>query len=143
LEDEKELTEELVEQFSGWKREHQRWEFLNALGRKDLDKSLKTGLSILSQNDDMYSLIYPLTSFFQEMLFAKISPKMPPVRYYVPLPGSVMKNLPNYTRKYSRKEIELAVKLLYEIDLRSKTTTISHESEMTKFLFNILGNNER
>jgi len=143
LDDGQELTEELVEQFSGWKREHQRWEFLNALGRKDLDVSLKTGLSILNQNEDMFSLIYPLTTFFQEMLFAKISPKTPPKRGYMPLPGSVIKNLPNYIRKYSREEVELALKLLGEIDLRSKTTTVSHESEMTKFLFNLFSNNER
>jgi DNA polymerase-3 subunit delta len=143
LEDGQKLTEELVEQFSGWKREHQRWEFLNALGRKDLDTSLRTGLSILNQNEDMFSLIYPLTTFFQELLFARISPKTPPKRGYMPLPGSVIKNLPNYIRNYSRDEIELALNLLSEIDLRSKTTAISHESEMTKFLFNLIGKNER
>lgn len=143
LDEGNQLTEELVEQFSGWKREHQRWEFLKALGRKDLDVSLKTGLSILNQNEDMFSLIYPLTSFFQEMLFVKISPKTPPARGYMPLPGSVIKNLPNYIRKYSREEIEIALQLLGDIDLRSKTTTISDESEMTKFLFNLLSINER
>lgn len=144
LEDDQELTEELVEQFSGWKREHQRWEFLNALGRKDLDTAIKTGLSILNQNDDMFSLLYPLTAFYQEILFAKISPQTPiSSRGYIPLPNSVLKNLPNYIRNYSRKDIDLALRLLGEIDLRSKTTTISHELEMTKFLFNLLNNNER
>lgn len=143
LDENQELTEDLVEQFSGWKREHQRWEFFKALGNKDLTDSLKIGLSLVNQNENMLSLIYPLTAFFQEMLFAKISPKTPPMRgVYIPLSDGIKKNLPNYIKKYSKQEIELALKLLGEIDLRCKTTTISDESEMAKFLFNLLHNND-
>ena len=139
-----ELSEDLVRQFSGWKREHQRWEFFKYLGNKDLKNSLKIGLSLITQNETMLTLIYPLTAFFQELLFAKLSPEIVPGRSgYVPLSNSIVKNLPNYVKKYSRKEIELALQLLGEIDFRSKTTTVSDESEMTKFLFNLLGNNDR
>jgi DNA polymerase-3 subunit delta len=143
LDEGQELTEDQVEQFSGWKREHQRWEFFKALGNKDLKSSLKIGLSLVNQNENMISLIYPLTAFFQELLFAKISPKTPPPRgFYLPLSNSIVKNLPHYLKKYSRQEIELALGLLGEIDLRSKTTTISDESEITKFLFYLLSKND-
>jgi len=139
-----ELSDDLVRQFSGWKREHQRWEFFKALGNKDLKNSLKIGLSLITQNETMLGLIYPLTAFFQELLFAKLPNGGIPGRSgYVPLSNSIVKNLPNFAKKYSRDEIELALKLLGEIDLRSKTTTVSDESEMTKFLFNLLGNNDR
>ncbi len=139
-----ELTDDLVRRFSGWKREHQRWEFFKYLGNKDLNQSLKIGLSLVTQNETMLTLIYPLTAFFQELLFAKLSPEVIPGRDgYVPLSNSIVKNLPNYVKRYSRKELELALKLLGEIDVRSKTTTVSDESEMTKFLFNLLGNNDR
>ena len=138
LEEGQELSEDIIEQFSGWKREHQRWEFFKALGNKDLDNSLKIGLSLITKNENMISLIYPLTAFYQELLFRKISPKTPPARgAYIPLSESVKKNLPNYLRNYSRTEIELALSLLGEIDLRSKTTTVSDESEMSKFIFQL------
>ena len=144
LSDGQELTKNLVTQFSGWKREHQRWEFFKYLGNKDLKKSLIIGLSLITQNETMLTLIYPLTTFFQELLFAKLPNGGIPGRSgYVPLSNSIVKNLPNFAKKYSRKEIELALKLLGEIDLRSKTTTVSDESEMTKFLFNLFKINDR
>ena len=142
LEDGQELTEDLVRKFSGWKREHQRWEFFKSLGNKDLKNSLKIGLSLITQNETMLTLLYPLTAFFQELLFAKLPNGGIPGRSgYVPLSNSIVKGLPNFAKKYSRKEIELALKSLGEIDFRSKTTTVSNESEMTKFLFNLLENN--
>ena len=144
LDEGQELTDDLVQQFSGWKREHQRWEFFKYLGNKDLKQTLKIGLSLITQNETMLTLIYPLTTFFQELLFTKLSPDLVPGRNgYVPLSNSIVKSLPQFAKKYSRKETELALKLLGEIDVRSKTTTVSDESEMTKFLFNLLGNNDR
>ena len=143
LDEGQELSDDLVRQFSGWKREHQRWEFFKALGNKDLKNSLKVGLSLITQNETMISLIYPLTTFFQELLFAKLRNGGIPGRSgYVPLSNSIVKSLPQFAKKYSRSEIELALKLLGEIDLRSKTTTVSDESEMTKFLFNLMNNND-
>lgn len=134
-----ELSADLVRQFSGWKREHQRWEFFKSIGNKDLKNSVKIGLSLVTQNETMLSLIYPLTTFFQELLFAKLPNGGIPGRSgYVPLSNSIVKQLPNIAKRYSREEIELALKLLGEIDLRGKTTTVSDESEMTKFLFSLL-----
>lgn len=144
LDNGQELTKDLVRQFSGWKREHQRWEFFKFLGNKDLKNSLKTGLSLIIQNETMLTIIYPLTAFFQELLYSKLSPELVPGRGgYIPLSNSIVNSLPQFVKKYSREEIELALKLLGEIDYRSKTTTISDESEMTKFLFSLLTKNER
>ncbi len=143
LDDGQELNEDLVRQFSGWKREYQRWEFFKYLGNKDLKNSLKTGLSLITQNETMLTLIYPLTAFFQELLYSKLSPELVPGRGgYVPLSNSIVKSLPQFVKKYSREEIELALQILGEIDVRSKTTTVSDESEMTKFLFNLLSKND-
>jgi len=139
LDDVQELTSELVEQFSGWKRDHQRWEFFKTLGNKDLKNSLKIGLSLFRQNETMLTLIYPLTAFFQELLFSKLPNSGIVGRSgYVPLSNSIVNSLPQFAKNYSRNEIEFALKLLGEIDFRSKTTTVSNESEMTKFLFNLL-----
>lgn len=143
IDEDQELTDDFVRQFSGWKRQHQRWEFFKYLGNKDLKNSLKIGLSLITQNETMLSLLYPLTTFFQELLFAKLPNGGVPGRGgYVPLLNSIVKSLPTFAKKYSRKEVELALKLLGEIDVRSKTTTVSDESEMTKFLFGLLENDK-
>ena len=144
LDEGQELTDDLVQQFSGWKREHQRWEFFKALGNKNLAESLKMGLALVNQNETMLSLIYPLTTFFQELLYAKLPNGGVPGRSgYVPLSSSIVKSLPQFAKKYSREDVDLALKLLGEIDLRSKTTTVSDELEMTKFIFSLLGNNDQ
>ena len=70
--DRNEITSEDIELFSGWKREHQRWEFLLALGGKDYDRTIALGKTIITSNESMISLIYSLTTLFQEMLFAKM-----------------------------------------------------------------------
>ena len=85
-----------------------------------------------------------MTTFFQELLFSKLPNGGVHGRDgYVPLSNSIVKSLPQFAKKYSRNEIELALKLLGEIDVLSKTTAISNESEMTKFIFNLLENNDR
>ena len=57
------LTPEVVQKFSGWNREYQKWEFLNAVGQKDLPKALLTGNNYISRND-MISLLPNLTALF-------------------------------------------------------------------------------
>ena len=44
------LTPEVVQKFSGWNREYQKWEFLNAVGQRDLPKALLTGNNYISRN---------------------------------------------------------------------------------------------
>jgi len=141
LEDGQELNEEIIQKFAGWKKEHRRFEFFSALGNKDLNKALKIGMSLIRQEDTMISLIYPLTAFFQELLFTKLPDGgMPGRNGWLPLPPSAIKNLPLYKKKYSRKEIERAINLLAEIEHRQKSTTVSDSTELTKFLFKLLKN---
>lgn len=136
-----ELAEELVQKFAGWKKEHRRFEFFSALGNKDLIKAVKIGMSLIRQQETMISLIYPLTAFFQELLFTKLPDGgMPGRNGWLPLPPSAIKNLHLYAKKYSRKEIEQAINLLADIERRSKTSVVSDDNEMTKFLFGLLGN---
>ena len=62
------IEAEDIEQFSGWKRDRQRWEFLTALANKDYSKSIKLGKAIVTKHDSMIALVYPLTTLFQELL---------------------------------------------------------------------------
>ena len=129
-----------IEKFSGWKRERQRWEFLQALGSKDYDKAIALGKAIITSNDTMISLIYPLTTMFQEMLFAKMkNGTYGEPRGYMPIPPSVKKQIPQYAREYSQEKLECALIELGKIDKRQKTSFSTDETELIQFIGHVLG----
>ena len=133
------LTLDMIYQFSGWQRDYQRWEFLQAIGLRDLDKALPLGRSLFRQGQTMLSLIYPLTSLFQELLFEKLSSgTLSAKKGYIPLPPSVVKKIPQIAKRFSKEEIEYALLLLGDIDQRLKTTNEPDESLLSQFLFTIL-----
>ena len=133
------LTLDMIYQFSGWQRDYQRWEFLQAIGLRDLGKALLLGQSLFRQGQTMLSLMYPLTSIFQELLFEKLSSGTLSVKKgYIPLPPSVVKKLPQIAKRFSKEEIEYALLLLGNIDQRLKTTNEPDESLLSQFLFTVL-----
>jgi DNA polymerase-3 subunit delta len=133
------LTLDKIYQFSGWQRDYQRWEFLQAIGLRDLGKALLLGQSLFRQGQTMLGLMYPLTSLFQELLFEKLSSgTLSPKKGYIPLPPSVVKKLPQIAKRFSKEEIEYALLLLGNIDQRLKTTNEPDESLLSQFLFTVL-----
>jgi len=133
------LTLDTIYQFSGWQRDYQRWEFLQAIGLRDLEKALLFGQSLFRQGQTMLGLMYPLTSLFQELLFEKLSSGTLSVKKgYIPLPPSVVKKLPQIAKRFSKEEIEYALLLLGNIDRRLKTTNEPDESLLSQFLFTVL-----
>jgi DNA polymerase-3 subunit delta len=139
INDGKEITQECIDQLSGWKMQYKRWQFFQILGKRDLDKSLILGLSLLSQGNSMISLIYPLTAFFQELFYIKNNSGTFAIKNsYIPLPPSVIKELPQIANRFNKEEIECALAILGKIDLRLKTTSLSDEALFTHFLFSVL-----
>ncbi len=135
------LTPEYVRKFGGWNREFKMWEFLNAVGQKDLSKALLTGKDLISRNS-IISLMPNLTTLFQELLFIRMqNGTYKPFAGFIPLTGGVKKRLPDHAKKYSKQEIENALAVLGDIDRSIKTSSESDESLLSRFLFNSLGNN--
>ena len=129
-----------IEKFSGWKREYQRWEFLLAFGEKDYERTLSLGKTIITSNDSMISLIYPLTAMFQEMLYVKMkNGTFTDSRGYMPIPPSVKKKIPQFSKGFSRKKLEFALNQLGQIDKRKKTTISSDETELIQFIGHVIG----
>jgi len=132
------LSPEFVQQFSGWNREYQKWEFLNSVGQKNLEKALLTGNDYISRND-MISLLPSLTALFQEMLFIRMNNgTSQPFRGYIPLTNGVKNKLSAHAKKYSKTEIEKSLALLGDIDKSIKTSSENDESLLTRFLFNTI-----
>ena len=139
LADGEKLTDEIITQFSGWKKERQRWEFLLAMGNRDINEALKIGISLIRQGDSVLSLLYPMTSLFQEMLFNKLNSGTFAGRTgYIPLPGSITRRLPSFVKKYSEEEIIKSLSTLGKLDTRIKSTSYKNETELIQLLFRVI-----
>ena len=135
------LTIEKVYQFSSWKKKLKEYEFFNLLGERNLKKSLEFGRMLVSHDSTLMNLLYPMTEFFQELLFIKISRGTNlNSRRYTQLPRSVIKNIPNYASNYSSKEVISALKRLRQVDRKIKTSRIDDESAITEFLYATVNN---
>lgn len=135
------LTPEYVRKFGGWNREFKMWEFLNAVGQKDLSKALIIGNDLISRNN-FISLIPNLTSLFQELLYIKMENGTSNMfSGFIPLTNGVRKRLPSHAKKFSKKEIENTLAILGDIDRSIKTSSENNKSLLTRFLFNSLDDN--
>jgi DNA polymerase III delta subunit len=106
-----------------------------------MKETMDLGRALISQDTSMINLLYPLTEFFQELLFIKISKGT--IGYkkgYSSLSPSVNKQLPGYAKQYTSKEITLALKRLAHIDQQLKTSRIKDESAITEFVYSTLRN---
>lgn len=141
LETAADLTLEFVEQFGGWKRDYREFELFKALGKKDLLLSLKLGRALLTRDSTILALLYPLTEFFQELLFLKIQPGTKKSQYsYTRLSRLVNNNLSDYAKQYSKRDIKLALGRLEHLDQQIKSSRINDVSAITDFIFATLGN---
>ena len=88
----------------------------------------------------MISLVYPLTAFFQEILYAKmnngtfVNPKS-----YISLSKSIKNNISTFARRYNKQEIEKSIRELKDIETRQKTSNSDDESDLINFIYNAIG----
>lgn len=136
IDDPSELNTVDFSQYSGWKKKSREYEFFNFLGQRELKESLRLGITLVSQDTTMMNLLYPLTEFFQDLLFFKIFKGTNQVRKsYTRLSPSVNKKIPNYAEKFTSKEIVFALMHLGKIDAKLKTSRIKDESAITEFVY--------
>ena len=125
---------------SSWVRSRQRWELLYSIGNRDLERSISLSKEIIGDSDTMISLIYPLTAFFQEILYAKmnngtfVNPKS-----YIPLSNSIKNNISTFASRYDKQEIEKSIRELKNIETRQKTSNSDDESDLINFIYNVIG----
>ena len=138
--DQNTINGEDLKQFSGWYRERQRWEFLGAIGNQNLKDAITLGRTIITQNETLISLLYPLTCLFQEMLFEKInSGTLREYRGYIPISPSVRKRIPQFSKGFTKKKLKSALVYLGEIDKKQKTAYTSDETELLQFICDVIG----
>ena len=127
-----------IKKFSGWKREHKRWEFLNALGKRNYKDSIIIGKTLITNQESMISLLYPLTYMFQEILFEKIkNGTFNNHRSYIPIPPSIKNNIGQYAKSFSYEEVEIIIIQLGNIDKKQKSVMSIDETDLIQLISNV------
>ena len=125
---------------NAWGRSRQRWELFHSIGKRDLEKSIKLSKEIIGNTETMISLVYPLTSFFQELLYAKMNNgTISQSNSYIPLSSSIKNNILHYSKGYAKSQIEKSIKTLEKIERKQKTSTSNDESDLIHFLYDAIG----
>ena len=134
------ITKEHLNLDSSFSRSRKRWEMIASIGNRDLKKSVRLAKSIINNSESMISIIFPLLTLFQEILFIKMNNGtfIKPVGY-IPLSASLQNNLSKYSSNYETSDIVKALRKLKEIEIKQKTSNIDDESELISFIFNVVG----
>jgi len=134
------VTKEYLNLDSSFSRSRKRWEMIASIGDRDLKKSVKLAKSIINNSESMISIIFPLLTLFQEILFIKMNNGtfIKPVGY-IPLSASLQNNLSKYSSNYETNDVIKAIRKLKEIEIKQKTSNIDDESELISFIFNVIG----
>ncbi len=140
ISNEEEIKKDHINSETSFLRGRKRWELINSIGFRELNKSIKLAKSIINDSENMVSMIFPLMTFFQEILFIKMNDgTFIKSNGYIPLSRSVQNNLVDFSRNYRKDEIELALRKLKEIEIKQKTSNIDDETEFISFLYNAIG----
>ena len=122
-------------------RSYKKFELFNHIGKRDVFSSIKLGRSLVSKDSSMLDLIRPLNELFQELLFIKIfKGTNRSQNSFSLLSPSIRKNIPQYAKNFSSKEIVLAIKKLAKIDKQIKTSKIDDKSAITEFIHSTTSN---
>ena len=140
LNDDAEIKKDYINSETSFLRGRKRWELMNSIGIRDLEKSIKLAKSIINSSENMVSMIFPLMTFLQEILFFKMNDgTFIKPNSYIPLSRSIQNKLGDFSRNYRKDEIELAIRKLKEIEIKQKTSNIDDETEFISFLYNAIG----
>ena len=140
INNEEEIKKDYINFEASFFRGRKRWELMTSIGQRDLEKSIKLAKSIISSSENMVSMIFPLMTFFQEIMFIKMNNgTFSKPNSYIPLSRSIQNNLVDFSMNYGMSEIELAIRKLKKIEIKQKTSNIDDETEFISFLYNAIG----
>ena len=117
--------------------------FFDAFGKKDLEKSIFFSFFLLNNNVTILRFLKMFADFFQKMLFIKIfrgTNKSASSFNYTLLNRSIDSRINEYTKNFSSKDIVHCLRYLQNIDIKIKTSSINDKSILTNFIFTSLSN---
>ena len=117
--------------------------FFDAFGKKDLEKSIFFSFFLLNNNVTILRFVKMFADFFQKMLFIKIfrgTNKSASSFNYTLLNRSIDNKIIEYAKNFSSKDIVQCLRYLQNIDTKIKTSSTNDKSILTNFIFTSLSN---
>ena len=117
--------------------------FFDAFGKKDLEKSIFFSFFLLNNNVTILRFVKMFADFFQKMLFIKIfrgTNKSASSFNYTLLNRSIDNKIIEYAKNFSSKDIVHCLRYLQNIDIKIKTSSTNDKSILTNFIFTSLSN---
>ena len=117
--------------------------FFDAFGKKDLEKSIFFSFFLLNNNVTILRFVKMFADFFQKMLFIKIfrgTNKSASSFNYTLLNKSIDNKISEYAKNFSSKNIVHCLRYLQNIDIKIKTSSSNDKSILTNFIFTSLSN---
>ena len=117
--------------------------FFDAFGKKDLEKSIFFSFFLLNNNVTILRFVKMFADFFQKMLFIRIfrgTNKSASSFNYTLLNKSIDNKISEYAENFSSKDIVHCLRYLQNIDIKIKTSSSNDKSILTNFIFTSLSN---
>ena len=117
--------------------------FFDAFGKKDLEKSIFFSFFLLNNNVTILRFVKMFADFFQKMLFIKIfrgTNKSASSFNYTLLNRTIDNKISEYAKNFSSKDIVHCLRYLQNIDIKIKTSSTNDNSILTNFIFTSLSN---
>ena len=117
--------------------------FFDAFGKKDLEKSIFFSFFLLNNNVTILRFVKMFADFFQKMLFIKIfrgTNKSASSFNHTLLNRNIDYNISEYAKNFSSKDIVHCLRYLQYIDIKIKTSSTNDKSILTNFIFTSLSN---
>ena len=117
--------------------------FFDAFGKKDLEKSIFFSFFLLNNNVTILRFVKMFADFFQKMLFIRIfrgTNKSASSFNYTLLNRSIDNKIIEYAKNFSSKDIVHCLRYLQNIDIKIKTSSTNDKSILTNFIFTSLSN---
>ena len=117
--------------------------FFDAFGKKDLEKSIFFSFFLLNNNVTILRFVKMFADFFQKMLFIRIfrgTNKSASSFNYTLLNKSIDNKISEYANNFSSKDIVRCLRYLQNIDIKIKTSSSNDKSILTNFIFTSLSN---
>jgi len=117
------------------KKENQVWKLVDAIGRKDIAKSIDIYRSLHNTNVSLIKILINLLDLFRELINQRMNiPSGKFIRNKI-----ILKNLNQYGRQFSTDEVLNAIKLLRDCDFAFKNTSMDEKYLTHSILTGICG----
>ena len=117
--------------------------FFDAFGKKDLEKSIFFSFFLLNNNVTILRFVKMFADFFQKMLFIRIfhgTNKSASSFNYTLLNRNIDNKIIEYAKNFTGKDIVQCLRHLQNIDIKIKTSSSNDKSILTNFIFTSLSN---